>query len=570
MVSPVVLTDPVARDPAHVGVKAARLAAAAAAGLPVLEGRVLPSEASWNAIRRGVEALETGAGTPAAYLEAMDSAVPSVEELVPRPKPDDRFPDDRYLVVRSSTVLDDDGRWSGAFASYLRVSPSDLHTAVRGCWASAFTADAVGRCRETAVQVGDLRIGVLVQPFLAFDVGGTARVREDGTVAVTAALGGPAGVVGGRGGVEAIVGVDGRAVAGLDDSAIGAGPVEAAAALARRAAETLAAGVIEWGVVGDEVSLLQIGPTAPAQAGVATTLRATEAVPMPDDAERLARLVTHFPGRLGDELVLPWAFGMGELPEADEIRLADPLAALREARTSAGELAAEVWGAAPSAARERAAGVSRLLLTGRVSDGCREIRDLPAPDPAVARRVVALIHGLGAWLADAGILPSGSLVWGLTVSELERAVAGTRPPLRRGPGRWEPFVADVVRARGVHATGRPVSPGIAAGHLHPLRELRAMGRPAPRDVLVTPLPLPHLAPLLWHSAALVSVGGSSGSHLFEVARSLGVPSVIGVDPIFPGERGSLVAVDGDDGVVSILPPGGASSWPSHDDARAMA
>jgi phosphohistidine swiveling domain-containing protein len=97
-----------------------------------------------------------------------------------------------------------------------------------------------------------------------------------------------------------------------------------------------------------------------------------------------------------------------------------------------------------------------------------------------------------------------------------------------------------------------------------------MGRPASRDVLVTPLPLPHLAPLLWHSAALVSVGGSSGSHLFEVARSLGVPSVIGVDPIFPGERGSLVAVDGDDGVVSILPPGGASSWPSHDDARAMA
>ncbi len=570
MVSPVALTDRVARDPARVGVKAARLAAAAAAGLPVLHGWVLPSEASWDAIRRGVEALETGSGTPAAYLEAMDSPAPAVEELAPRPTTDDPLPDDRLLVVRSSTVLDDDGRWSGAFASYLGVSASDLDTAVRGCWASAFTADAVDRCRETGVEIGGLRIGVLVQPFLAFDVGGTARVREDDTVAVTAAPGGPAGVVGGRVGVEAIVGVDGRVVEGLDDPAIGAGPMEAAAALARRAAETVGEGVIEWGVIGDEVSLLQIGPTPPAQADVTETLRATKGVPMPEDAERLARLVTRFPAPLGDELVLPWAFGMGELPEVDEIHVADPGAALREARTSAGELAAGVWGAAPPAARERAAAVSRLLLAGRVSHGCREIGDLRTPDRAAARRVLALLGGLGVWLADAGVLPSGSLVWGLTVSELGRAIAGARPSLRRGPGRWEPFVADVVRSRGLHAKGTPISPGVAAGRPHLLRELRAMGRPAPRDVLVTPLPLPHLAPLLWHAAALVSAGGSSGSHLFEVARSLGVPSVIGVDLGLPGEPGSLVAVDGDDGVVSILPPGEGSSLPSHDDARAMA
>jgi phosphohistidine swiveling domain-containing protein len=96
-----------------------------------------------------------------------------------------------------------------------------------------------------------------------------------------------------------------------------------------------------------------------------------------------------------------------------------------------------------------------------------------------------------------------------------------------------------------------------------------MGRPAPRDVLVTALPLPHLAPLLWHSAALVSAGGSSGAHLFEVARSLGVPSVIGVDATVVGGPGSLIPVDGDAGVVWILPPGGTPSSPSHDDARAM-
>jgi len=292
-------------------------------------------------------------------------------------------------------------------------------------------------------------------------------------------------------------------------------------------------------------------------------------VPMPAEAERLARLVAAFPGPLGDELVLPWALGAGEVPTADAVDVVDPASALREARATAGELAAAIWGTAPSVATERAAAVSRLLLTGRVSDGCREIRDLPAPDTAIANRVIGLVLGLGAFLTDAGVLPSALLVSRLTVSELEGAIAGDRPPLRRGPGRWEPFVADVVRARGIHAMGTPVSPGIAAGHLHRLRELRAMGRPSPRDVLVTPLPLPHLAPLLWHSAGLVCLGGSSGAHLFEVARSLGVPSVIGVDAPVASGPGSLVAVDGGTGVVSILPAGGASSPPLHDDARAM-
>ena len=567
MVAPVALADRAARDPALVGVKAARLAAAAAAGLPVLAGRVIPSEASSDAIARGSGALEAGSGTPPAYLAAMESSVPAhlAEELVPRP------PDDQLLVVRSSTLLDDDGRWSGAFASYIGIGASDLATAVRGCWASVFTTDAVDRCRETGVEVGSLRIGVLVQPFLAFDAGGTARVLEDGTVVVTAAPGGPAGVVAGRGGLELTVGVDGRVSDGLEDAPIGASTVEAAAALARRAAEAVAGRVIEWGAIGDEVSLLQIGPASPAKSTFPQPSReATIPVHMPIDAERLARLVTDYAGPLGDELVLPWALGADAMPDADPIRVDDPAQALREARTSAGELAAAVWGATPSVAGERAAAVSRLLLAGRVSDGCREIRDLPAPDTAAVFRVVGLLRGLGAFLADAGILPSAALVWRLTASELEHAIEGGRPILRRGPGRWEPFVADVVRSRGVHATGTPVSPGVAAGHMHPLRELRAMGRPAPRDVLVTPLPLSHLAPLLWHSAALVSTGGSSGAHLFEVARSLGVPAVSGVDPDTSGGKGSLVAVDGDAGVVSILTPGETSSMASSEDVRAMA
>jgi phosphohistidine swiveling domain-containing protein len=568
MVAPVALADPAARDPAVVGVKAARLAAAASAGLPVLAGRVLPVEASSDAVARGMEALEGGSGPPAAYLAAMESFAPArlAEELAPR-----QAHDDELLVVRSSTGLDEDGRWSGTFTSYLAVGASDLPTAVRGCWASAFSTDALERCRETGIDVGSLRIGVLVQPFLSFDAGGTAWIRRDGTIIFTAAPGGPGGVVGGRiGGRDVVVGADGRVAGGLDGTVIGAARVEAVAALARRADEAVAAGVIEWGAIGDELYLLQIGPTPPEAPAVVRRPRATTAVPMPAGAERLARLVTVFPGPLGDELVLPWAVGADDVPEAETVRVESPASALHDARALAGELAARVWGTSPDVARERAAAVAQLLLEGRVEDGCHEIRGLSAPDSGAARRVVALVRGVGALLAGAGALPSPRLVWGLTALELESAIAGARPSLRRGPGRWEPFVADVVRSCGRDAKGIPVSPGIAAGRLHELRELRAIGRPGPREVLVTSLPLPHLAPLLWHSAALVSIGGSSGAHLFEVARSLGVPAVIGVDPTASGGAGSLAAVDGDAGVVSILPPGATSSVRSPEVARAMA
>ena len=189
---PLSLDDPAARDPAVVGVKAAGLAAAANAGLPVLPGWILPLEASTAAIAAGARALET-AGRPSAYLAAMEAAVPS-----PLPSSGAMDGERGSLVVRSSTALDDDGRWSGAFASYLGIEPGDLPTAVRGCWASAFSGDALGRCAEAGVDVDTLRVAVLVQPFLRLDAGGTARFRDDGMVDVSVAPGGPSGVVAGR------------------------------------------------------------------------------------------------------------------------------------------------------------------------------------------------------------------------------------------------------------------------------------------------------------------------------------------------------------------------------------
>ena len=381
---------------------------------------------------------------------------------------------------------------------------------------------------------------------------------------------------------------DGR-IDGEPGSPVMAATVAAAAAIARRAAATVAATHIEWGAVGEDVYLLQLGP-APVQEIVARRRRPPTAAPLapvPLEAERIARLVTAFPGPLADELVVPWALGAVEIAAlqtigADETRTTldpilrdDPAAALAEARWLAADEAARVWGITPELAGERAASVTRLLLEGRLDEGVRRIAGLKAPDPLAARRIVGLVRGVGELLADSGLLPSARLVWRLTGSELDRAIAGTRPVLRTGPGRWEPFVADVVRSRGRGSQAVPVSPGIGAGRLRPLRALRTLGRPGPREVLVAPLPLPHLAPLLWHCAGLVTTGGTSGAHLFEVARSLGVPAVIGpkieTDAGAIEEAGALVAVDGDMGMVSVLPapePSGSSSAPAGEAAVA--
>jgi phosphohistidine swiveling domain-containing protein len=554
----IALADPAARDPVVVGEKAAGLAKAAAADLPVLPGRVLRVDASETAIEAGVEALERS-GPPAAYLAAIDAVV---HQDLERDIALIGGSVDGPVVVRSTTAMDDDGRWSGAFASYLAVDDPDVPAAVRGCWASAFSRDVLDRCRETGADVAALRIGVLVQPLVGFDVGGTARLLAHGSVGVTAAPGGPREVVGGgRTALDVVVGADG-CLGELGDVHVSVETVEAAAALARLVAEAVGAGVIEWGAVRDEVFLLQVGPTQPAPATAGPTSDWTRLV-MPADCERIARLVTTFGGPLGEQLVLPWALGVAELPEPEPIEGVEPEVALAEARALADELAADVWGVPPADARGRAASASHLLREGRVAEGLRQIGDLRPPDTSAARRLVGLVGGVGVTLTDAGELPSATLVWRLSDEELDRAIEGGRVSLRRGPDRWEPFVAEVVRSRGHGSMGTPVAPGVGAGRLHHLRELRAMGRPGARDVMVTRLPLPQLAPLLWHSAALVTTGGSTGAHLFEVARSLGVPAVLGVDVTAVGTAGSLVAVDGEAGLVSVLPSGPEETASSH-------
>ncbi|HKX76688.1 MAG TPA: PEP-utilizing enzyme, partial [Acidimicrobiia bacterium] len=72
-------------------------------------------------------------------------------------------------------------------------------------------------------------------------------------------------------------------------------------------------------------------------------------------------------------------------------------------------------------------------------------------------------------------------------------------------------------------------------------------------VIVARQPIPHLAPLLWTAAGLVTLSGSPAAHLFASARSLGVPAVAGVDLDLAAlkQRPLAVSVNGEAGVVAV-------------------
>jgi phosphohistidine swiveling domain-containing protein len=535
------------RHPARascVGAKASLLATAAAKGLPVLDGMVLPADASAPAIAAGADALARR-GRPQAYLAASSVDVASTELDVLASMGE-------RLVVRSSTALDLDGRWSGAFASYLDVEPGNLASAVRGCWSSVFTRDALERCEATGIDPSSLRVGVLVQPWLAFEFGGTARVdRDRDEVRVTVARSGPHRVVAGDDASAFVVPAD-RHVDG--DTDVPPGVALAAAALARDALEATGVGAIEWGATGERIVLLQVGPDV-ARSRRGRPAAVAPATWLPADAAGVAAIVARFRGALADELVLPWALGARSVVDAPPIAVDDVPAAIAEIRARAADLVVAAWGAAR---RDVAATAIGDLRGPDVEGALARLRELEAPNSASGRRVVGLIEGIGRTFEARGVLPTAEAVWRLTSGELDAVSMGTRPVTHAGPDRWEPFLAETAFALGRTLDGTPVADGVGAGRLHVVSALREIGRPSPRAVLAAPAPLPQLAPLLWHCAAFITPRGSIGAHLFEVARSLGVPAVMGVAPDDLGPPGSLVAVDGSAGTVASLggPPNG--------------
>jgi phosphohistidine swiveling domain-containing protein len=517
------LDAPRARDVDVAGSKAASLSRARAVALPALPGWVVPADEATRSVAVGAARIEGGSADAC-------GAVGSIEL-------DDGLLADLAVmaghlggssIVRSSTVQEADRRWAGGFSTYHDIPIASLSTAIRGCWASAFTRDAVRRREELRERAEDVRIAVLIQPWIAFDRGGTASAGASGNVVVSWVRGGPAGLMAGRGGTTIEVDGDGRS--GSAPPAGMAGILAHVARLHRAVVREGLGDCIEWGARGDDVVLLQVDRSGRADARRIARVRGPiAALGSSDVAQRLAVAASLFPAPLGEELVLPWATAPGASLDPSPCRVTDRLDALREARALAERLTSRAWGGRSSMMSAEIATTFRELLGNAPWAALDRLSRLRPVDQSIGRRVMSLMDAIAIAGGDS---PSPTLL---------------------GPDRWEPFVFDVTRSQGHVRHGTPVSPAIGAGWIFAPNGPNRLERTMPRRVLVMRDPVPQAAPLLWGCAGLVTAGGSMGAHLFEVARSLGVPAVAGVDLTRVLER-TLIAVDGHTGHVSTWTP----------------
>ncbi len=526
--------------------------------MPALPGWVLPLGESAAAIRAAVRA-ERGGSAAAAVLAV------STLELRPGLQ-HDLAAAIRTLggtvIVRSSSPLETDPRWSGAFATYLDVHADEVDAAVRGCWASAFTRDARSRAELLDIAAIDRSIAVVIQPWIAFDGGGVATLDARGAVDISAIHGAPADLVGGRrDGTAAHVDPAGGLHGDADLAGLGADVARSVASLVREVHAATRNDAIEWGVRDGTVTLLQARRAAPAAPPLMH--RSPSDRIFPPVAERVASIAAGSPGPLGDAWVLPWALALDDLPEAEPVAIGDLPSAVADAETLAVRLTAAVWELPVDEAASRARDCVRSILGPTPQDGFARLDALVVPDAARAGRLLGLIRGIGRALVASGSLPGSGHVWWLSPRDLERAALG-RVPGRTVPDRWEPFVFAVAEDRGRMIRGRAAAPGIGAGRAFRLDD-RTWLSPPPRRVLVASAAVPQLASMIWGAAGLVVNIGSEGAHLFEVARSLGVPAVLGVE--VEEARDRIVAVNGHAGTVSVLDPGTGTREMAHTDGE---
>jgi phosphohistidine swiveling domain-containing protein len=561
------LSDPSAKDPCVAGAKAAGLAAAADAGLPTLPGVVVPVDESAPVVEAAAAAL--GAGVGRARLAAMTVQPDKllVDELGDRSR---RYP--QPLIVRSSSPLEADGTWSGAFSSFHGVGADELGTAVRGCWGSAFQVGVLERAQHAGVDPHRLGLAVLVQPEIAPDIGGTARCRSDGSVQVTATRGPLEPLMAGHvEGESALVNGDGS----TDAAGIAPELLAEVAALSRRVERVLDHQLIEWAAVDDQVHLLQsirspdLAPRLhvfPAEdeksRNVDADGRGRRAISAQEGlALRVAALTQRYPGRLGYDLILPWAIALDAPTQpahpTQAATGADPLSLLAATRDLASELTSRVWRRPPRGAAAEADRILRQLRGDRPETVLETIRRLPSPNPQTAARILADLDCLRRIAIERGVVGADAF-WRLEPDALARALRdGVAPePSRLGVDTWEPFAHQVVMASGAVTSGTPAAPGIGVGRPYVFDPTGRTPLPTGRTVLVAKQPIPALAPLLWNAAALVTRAGSTAAHLIEFAHSIGVPTVIGCDlpPLDKTDGDTLIAVDGNRGRVAVAWP----------------
>jgi hypothetical protein len=263
------LDSEAALDPSRVGAKAAWLARARRAGLPVLPGFVVDAAASREHMALGASMLPAR-GSGGARLALTASPAPAGDDLAAR-----AAALGAVVVARSSTMLEGSGEWSGAFTSYLDLSPDEVPRAVTGCWASAFSVAALERQAVAGLEPGSFPMAVLIQPALDPEAGGVARLEADGTVVVTGVKGSPAPLLQGW--------VDGDTGAGLAEL-VGDEAVAGVEATLHAAREATGAGRCEWALADGQIWILQLE-----KADDTPQLTTVEPVPIDPTLVRIAR-----------------------------------------------------------------------------------------------------------------------------------------------------------------------------------------------------------------------------------------------------------------------------------------
>jgi hypothetical protein len=526
-------------DPDRVGAKSASLARAKRAGLPVLPGLVVESLASRGHMALGAATLPTR-GSGGARLAITSRPIGFADELVTA-----ACSISDSLVARSSTLLESSGEWSGAFTSYVDVAPDQLPKAVVGCWASAFTVAALQRQEAAGTTPGSLDMAVLVQPFLDATVGGTAELAANGSTVVRAVKGSPAPLLQGW-----VKGVEGRA--DPDGSWYGQDLIDLVgiSALNRvrdslsRAYAIMGSNHCEW-AIDEEPWILQLD-----------VLRRPDPAPplpnieIPADLMPTIRALVSAPGRLGEELVLPWA--LGGIPQHDASPDLIPQVDVRATKKLAQTLTSQVWGMDHARASMQARRLLDRLKGSEPHKSVDRIRSLNRPNPELSRDLLARIAALQTRMVESGAAPDTQAAWHLSLSDIVEVLNGhaRRAPNRVGRQPWEPLIASAVLEHGTRHHGSPAASGIGAG-IRMRADNPGKAMLTHRGVISASQPLASLAQLLWDAAGLVTRGGSPAAHLFESARSLGIPAVCGVD--LGGDQDQIVAVDGYSGVVATLP-----------------
>lgn len=519
-----------------------RLAMGRRAGLPILPGLVVDGESSRHHMELGAKTL-VSRGSGGARLAVAAEPFPFADDLISQ-----GASLAITLVARSSTALEGSGEWSGAFTSYLDLTPPDLPKAIAGCWAAAFSVEALNRQTAAGIEPGSFLMPVLVQPALGPESGGTAEIKPDGAIVVYGVKGSPAPLL--QGWIAALearqVELEGEWTGKELIELVGTQALDSVASSLQEAHRLFGANRCEWAIDGD-LWILQLDVVAPAPPASQPTVSYEEIDPGLVPVARLAMIA---PGKLGEELVIPWA--LAGLPERSEAFDEQPDNVLERATELCGQLTSQVWGLAPDEALHEARECMRRLRGPDPTAALEQVENLNTPDPNAATALMSLVDLLRTAMVDTGAVSDPTTAWQLSTEEMRAVISGTPrvPETRIGIGRWEPLVASVVLACGTQHSGTAASAGIGAGVRSIIDNAAAMESFSPRQVVTSPQPIPNLAPLLWNAAGLVTETGSPGAHLFESARSLGVPAVCGVT--LPDDSEIIVAVDGHSGVVATL------------------